>query len=116
MTKVLSAKTTPEGRVVVPAAVRKALDLPPGGQVAFLMDGDQVRMVTARQMAVAVWAGNTAGPESDPVEDVRAMREADAQAEADAHDRIAADVAKVDGADERSEDELAADLLAFLDL
>jgi AbrB family looped-hinge helix DNA binding protein len=73
--RVLEGKVSPEGRVSIPAAVRHALGLEAGDRVQFLLEGDTVRLVTARSLAESVWAHNTGGDAVDAGELVRAVRE-----------------------------------------
>ena len=43
-----TANVSPNGRVVIPVAVRKALGLKSGGQVIFRMEDDQVQITTMK--------------------------------------------------------------------
>ncbi|HLY59907.1 MAG TPA: AbrB/MazE/SpoVT family DNA-binding domain-containing protein [Terriglobia bacterium] len=42
-------RVTENGRVVLPAAFRKALDIHPGDQVVARLEGDEVRITTLRR-------------------------------------------------------------------
>ena len=84
-----------------------------GDRLVFIVEGEEVRVTSARQLATQVWANNHGGDAGDAVADVRALRLADQQASEDALERIEADVRQ---ADRRSDDEVAADLLASLGL
>lgn len=102
----------PQGRVVVPVEVRRALGLGPGGRVQFVVEGDQVRLVTPPMRAMALWAKNTGGDAGDSTADLRTYRMADQERTRAAEQRIAARVAE----DTRSEDELTTHLLGSLGL
>jgi AbrB family looped-hinge helix DNA binding protein len=86
------------GRVVLPAALRKALDLHEGDTLNLFLNQDGVvRMVTARQLANSLW---------DTYVDADVVQ-TDAK-----YARVSARRAAVD----RSEDDLAAELMADLGL
>lgn len=106
-----SSHLTREGRATVPAAARRALGIEAGDRLQFVVEGDRVTVVSARQMLNKVWANNHGGDAGDAVEDVRALRRADVRADADAQGRIDAAVGDDDG---RSTEEVTADLLAAI--
>lgn len=109
----LECKLSAEGRVVVPREVRAALGVRSGDRIVFHIDVDgQVRISTPRLMAMSVWANNEGGDGGDSAEDVRKARIAD-QDEAEARYARIADEQRSDA---RSEDEVAAELLAALGL
>lgn len=57
--QVLEGKLNAEGRVVVPAPIRRALGLHAGDRVQFVLDdAGLVRLVTARQLRDRLWANN----------------------------------------------------------
>lgn len=45
-----TANVNENGRVVIPAAYRKMLGLNGGGQVVFLVEGDEVRITTRKRL------------------------------------------------------------------
>lgn len=105
-----------QGRVVLPAALRKALDLHEGDTLNLSLNQDGVvRMVTARQLANSLWdtyADAEEAPAGTTAAALREMRDADV-AQTDAKNaRVSARRAAVD----RSEDDLAADLMADVGL
>lgn len=110
-------KVSPEGRIVIPSAVREVLGVHGGDRIQFVVDDNVVRIVSARSLLYAVWAnntcGNAGGNAEDSVVDVRAARAADNEAAVAKWDRVDADIA--DQAP-RSEDDIEADLLAQLNL
>ncbi|MDQ1250646.1 MAG: hypothetical protein QG597_5025 [Actinomycetota bacterium] len=109
----VDSKLSKENRVVVPRQVRDALGIGSGDRVVFLLDGDgSVRVSTPRLMAMAVWARNTGGDVGDSTADLRQQRNADQAAAEAKFARIAA----TQQADERTEDEIADQLMAALGL
>lgn len=107
--RALPSKLTPENRATVPAAARAALGAKAGDRLLFLVDGDEVRVVRAANLVHELWVNNHGGDAGDSAEDVRAVRERDAAS--------ATDDAHFDSAeDTRSDEEVAADLLAGLGL
>lgn len=104
-------KLSPEGRVVVPAAVRAALGVGPGDRVRFVLEGGEVRLVTAQALLSAVWANNHGGDAGDSVSDVRHLRSADIGRDEAKQARLAD--ATVES---RGEDEIEASLFAQLGL
>ena len=112
-TKQVDSKLIKENRVVVPRQVRDALGVRAGDRVVFLLDGDgSVRVSTPRLMAMAVWAHNNGGDAGDSTADMRQERNADQAAGEAKFARIAA----TQQADERTEDEIADQLMAALGL
>lgn len=79
----------PEGRVVIPAPIRRHLGVGPGDNLRFLLHADgTVEIVSPRVLAEALWANNTGGDAVDSVELVRELRREDQAAgrrSADAH-------------------------------
>lgn len=108
----IDTRLSPEGRVVIPAAVRSALGVTPGDRLRFVVEGGEVRLVTAQSLLFAVWANNHGGDAGDSVEAVRAARLADRARGTAKRARLAATVA----VESRSEDEIEDDLLAQLGL
>lgn len=103
-----------QGRVVLPAPLRKALGLNAGDTLNLTLDSQGVvRMVTARQLADNLWAAY-ADAEEAPVGtaavEVRELRDADRARAEVRYDDISARRARVD----RTEDELEAELFADL--
>lgn len=105
-------KLSPEGRVVVPAAVRTALGIGPGDRVRFVLEGGEVRLVTAQALLFAVWANNHGGDAGDSVADVRQERLDDLGRDGAKQARREA----LATAESRSEDEIEAALLSQLGL
>ena len=58
-----SSTLSPEGRVVIPSAIRKALALSPGDTVTFRMEGDHVG-ITSRAAALSQLQAMFADPAS----------------------------------------------------
>jgi AbrB family looped-hinge helix DNA binding protein len=108
-------KVTPEGRVLIPAAIRRHLGVAAGDRVRFELTDGNVRLVSARSLAEQVWAAN-ATPEpgasvADGI-DVRWARDVDVAVSAAKDARIQASLAE----DRRNEHDIASDLLTSLDL
>jgi AbrB family looped-hinge helix DNA binding protein len=83
--KVLEGKVSNEGRVVIPIDIRHSMGLAAGDRVQFVLaDDGEVRLVTARSLAHALWARNTGGDAVDTGELVRAVREAGERGAVDA--------------------------------
>ncbi|MGH8870009.1 MAG: AbrB/MazE/SpoVT family DNA-binding domain-containing protein [Actinomycetes bacterium] len=110
----VDSRVSAEGRVVIPAEIRRILGIGPGDRVRFVMEEGQVHLVTPRLLAMSLWADNHGGDAGDSAADVRAARDEDRRVDERAQDRIDADVAA--DADPRSDDELAGDLLAAVGL
>lgn len=109
----IDTKLSSEGRVVIPAAVRRALGVGPGDRVRFVVGQDgEVKLVTAKSLLFAVWANNHGGDGGDSVVDVRRSRQDDVARSSAKWDRVAAVVK----ADVRSEQEIEESLLAQLGL
>ena len=75
-------QVTQEGRVLLPAAVRRELDIRPGDRIHLFVEGNSVHLVSARAMAESLWAMNQGGDAGEAANDVRAIRAADAQQDA----------------------------------
>ena len=73
-------KLSPEGRVVIPAEVRRILGAEVGGQILFIVEGQQVQLATPRLLAEQVWANNQGGEGGDSAADVRVLRDEDRRA------------------------------------
>lgn len=105
-----------QGRVVLPAGLRKALGLQAGDTLSLSLDQDGiVRMVTARQLANNLWAAYAdadEAPAGTTAAQLRDLRDADLAQTEVKHGAISARRAAVD----RSEEELEAELLADLGL
>lgn len=102
-------KINQEGRMVIPAEVRRALGLVAGDRIRLVLDEGGVRMMPARSMAIGLWASNTGGDAGNSVADVREFRLSD-RAISDSKFEAKAP------SDSRSEDEIAADLMSALGL
>ena len=102
-----------QGRLVLPAELRRALDLHAGDVLSLTLDQEGVvRLITARQLANQLWAAYAAAeeaPAGTAATQLREMRDAEA-AKLTKHERISARRA----AAERTEDELEAELMADL--
>lgn len=108
------ATLSSQGRLVLPAELRRALDLHPGDVLSLTLDQEGVvRFTTARQLANQLWAAY-ADAEEAPVgtaaKQLREMRDTEAAKLTARHERISTRRA----AAERTEDELEAELLADL--
>ena len=112
----LDTRVGPEGRVVIPIEIRRALEVTAGGRVRFILEAGQVRVVSPHTLAIAMWANNHGGDAGDSVADVRAARDRDRDIEARNQHRIASDLRSSARRDPRSDDEVAADLLAAVGL
>lgn len=79
----------PEGRVVIPAPIRRHLGVGPGDNLRFLLHPDgTVEIVSPRVLAEALWANNTGGDAVNSAELVRELRREDqlaARRSAEAH-------------------------------
>jgi hypothetical protein len=80
--------------------------------VRFVLEGGEVRLVTAQALLFAVWANNHAGDAGDSVAAVRQVRRADLGRDGAKQARLEAAAA----AESRSEDEIEAALLSQLGL
>jgi AbrB family looped-hinge helix DNA binding protein len=109
----LVAKLSAEGRIVIPAEVRRRLGLSSGDFVWFDLhpDGIRVELVPARSLIEQVWANNQGGDAVDSTDLVREMRIADQLV--DAISEAEQDSAPADEADEEVR---TAELLAALGL
>ena len=106
-------KISPEGRMVIPAEVRKALGLTAGDRVRLVLEAGEVHLVSARTMAASLWTNNTGSGAEDSVADVRAFRIGD-RAVSDA--RSASQSSAQTVPDLRSEEQIADDLMSALGL
>ena len=74
-------KVGPEGRVVIPAAIRRHLGVVPGDNLRFLLHADgTVEVVSPRMLAMALWANNAGGDAVDSAGTVRELRSVDSEA------------------------------------
>ena len=106
-------KLNPEGRVVVPVAIRRLLGVGSGDRLLFVSDAQGgVRLTSARSLIHAVWANNHGGDAGDSGDDVRQMRDADQRHELEQE----REMSEQDAADERTDDEVADELFANLHL
>ena len=68
----------PEGRVVIPASIRRHLGVGPGDNLRFVLHADgKVEIVSPRVLAEALWANNTGGDAVDSAQLVRDLRSED---------------------------------------
>lgn len=102
----LVSRVSAEGRVVIPAEVRRAMALHEGDRVQFLVDDDGVRLVTPAMLRYRLWANNHGGDAGDSAADMRAVRDSDAQDEC----------GWTPVEDDRSDDAILADLVTGLGL
>lgn len=114
-------KISPEGRMVIPAEVRRALGLVAGDRIRLVLNEGEVHLVSARTMAASVWANNHGGDAGDSVADVRAFRQgdralSDARLEAQSGSQSDAQSDRTREPDLRSEDQIADDLMSVLGL
>ena len=107
----LDTKVSPQGRVVIPIEVRRALEVAGGGRVRFVLEDGQVSVVSSRTLAVALWANNQGDAAGDSVADVRTARNQERDLDARNQSLLASPLPSSAG-DQRSDDEVAADLLA----
>ena len=78
----IDMKLGPEGRVVIPASIRRHLAVGPGDNLRFLLHADgTVEIVSPRVLAEALWANNTGDDAVDSAEMVRVLRRQDQQGE-----------------------------------
>jgi AbrB family looped-hinge helix DNA binding protein len=109
----LESRINAEGRVVVPAAIRKLLGVGPGDRLLFVCDEHgAVRLTSAKILIEAMWANNHGIPGGDSGEDIRQMRDADREMEAERERELAEQRA----ADNRTDDEIAEQLFTELGL
>lgn len=101
-----------EGRVVIPAEVRRVLGVEPGGQVLFVVEGQEVRISTPRLFAEHLWANNQGSDAGDSALDVRTVRDEDRRGVDVQWERIAAEVQF----DEHSDEDVTTDLFQGLGL
>jgi AbrB family looped-hinge helix DNA binding protein len=73
----LDTKVSPQGRVVIPIEIRRALEVAGGGRVRFVLEHGEVSVVSSRTLAIGLWANNHGGDAGDSFADVRAARHAD---------------------------------------
>src|SRR5674476_1457752 len=92
----LDTKVSPEGRVVIPIEIRRALEVAGGGRVRFVLEHGEVSVVSSRTLAIGLWANNQAGDAGDSVADVRAARHADQLIETQSRHRIAAELSSAE--------------------
>lgn len=111
----LDTKVSPQGRVVIPIEVRRALKVAGGGRVRFVLEDGQVSVVSSRMLAVALWANNHGDAAGDSVADVRTARNQDRDLDARNQSLLASHLPS-SASDQRSDDEVAADLLAAVGL
>jgi AbrB family looped-hinge helix DNA binding protein len=102
-----ASKISPEGRIVVPAEIRRLLAVRPGDTLEFEVQDGNVLLVTPRARAAQVWANNHGGDAGDSVRSVRAARSGD-------QDAVRARWARVDLAVEASRSRDTAALTAEL--
>ena len=79
----------------------------------FIVDGDQVRIVSAEQLLVQTWANNHGGDAGDSVAEVRAARERDTDLDREARARIDADVAAAEDEDPEASTSSLLEALGF---
>ncbi len=103
-------KIGPSSRAVIPAQVRQLLGVQQGDRIEFVLEGDQVRVVSARSRMAGVWAKNHGRDAGDSARDIRELRMQDGALEEAKWERT---LGRED-ADERTDDELAVDLLGQL--
>jgi AbrB family looped-hinge helix DNA binding protein len=103
----IESRVNSQGRVVIPAEVRRRLGLDGEGTIHFMVsEGEGVRIVTPAMLRYAMWANNTGGDGGDSSVDVRTMRDEDALSLL--HDDVVDD-------DPRTDEELFEDLSRALE-
>src|SRR6266404_700668 len=103
----IESRVNSQGRVVIPAEVRKRLGLHGEVTVQFMVGPDEgVRLVTPELLRCSMWANNHGGDGGDSSMDTRLMRDQDA--ESLLRDDVVDD-------DSRSDDELFTDLAKAFD-
>jgi AbrB family looped-hinge helix DNA binding protein len=108
----IDTKIGEAGRVVVPAPIRHMLGLQAVDRIEFIVSGDRVVLAPSRARLAAVWANNQGGDARDSALDMRAERGRDLAAQEEKWARVEARAA----AEDRTEDQIAADLLGSLGL
>lgn len=104
----IESRVNAQGRVVIPAEVRKYLGLQGEGTIQFMVGADDgVRIVTPEMLRFTMWANNEGGDGGDSSMDMRLMRDEDAES------LLGDDVVEHDP---RSDDELFSDLSKAFDL
>ncbi|HYO85261.1 MAG TPA: AbrB/MazE/SpoVT family DNA-binding domain-containing protein [Dermatophilaceae bacterium] len=103
-------KIGPSSRAVIPAQVRELLGVGEGDCIEFILDGGEVRVVSARLRMTGIWAKNHGGDAGESAQDVRELRAQDAALDETKWERTLGQ----DAVDTRTDDELAADLLGQL--
>jgi AbrB family looped-hinge helix DNA binding protein len=109
------AKMSSQGRLVLPVAVRHALDLQTGDTLSLSLDNDGVvRIVTARRLATNLWDAfaSPEQPQGTAAAELSDIRAADAEL---AEAKFAA-ISERRASVERSDDELTAELMTDLGL
>lgn len=104
----IESRVNSQGRVVIPAEVRKRLGIHGEGPVHFMVGpDDEVRLTTPEMLRFSMWANNHGGDGGDSSMDMRVVRDQDAES-----------LLRDDAVDEdpRSDDELFADLANALDV
>lgn len=89
----LPARIGPEGRVTIPAQLRRQMGLAPGDVVRFSYDaaaGD-LRILSASQLVAQLWANNTGGDAINSTEVVRHERLRDQLLVTETEGRLAAE-------------------------
>lgn len=103
-------KIGPSSRAVIPAPVREFLGVGEGDRIEFVLDGAEVRVVSARLRMIGIWAKNHGGDAGDSAEDVRELRAQDVALDETKWERTLGR----DAVETRTDEELAADLLGQL--
>lgn len=106
------SKLSAEGRIVIPAEVRRRLGVAAGDRLAFLVDDQGVRLVTPRSLAEQLWVNNRGSDTGEAAEDLRTLRDEDQHALEARWERIEAEAL----ADTRTDDLVLAELLSGLGL
>lgn len=100
-----------EGRVVIPAELRRALGVKAGDVLHLSLEGASLKVTTSHALMAEVWANNSGEPTGDAGADVRAFRDGDTALDNARHAALADTPA-----DPLTEDALADDLLSRLGL
>lgn len=86
----LEGKVSPDGRVVIPASIRRALGVVPGDTVVFVPSeqASGFLVTTGPALVEAMWANNRGGDRFDAGQEVRSHRQADLDADTASQARI----------------------------
>ena len=89
----LTSRVSSEGRIVIPAELRRRMNLRAGDVIRFGFDEatGRLEILPAQRLIDVMWANNTGGDAGDSGEAMRLHRQSDQQAAADSEARVLAD-------------------------